>query len=514
MCAIEKLRIFVAIKIKMKQSNLLNMCRQFLLLCLLIASPLHAADASLWLRVEQVDSLFRTGHLSEARTLAAELLPVAMEQQDALQEARLRLINGVCLRSEGREHEALKEFEAAATLVESPGFEKMNGRIQRHLASMTLAMLATNEQEMGLVDRSVQHARSSVQWAQKQNDRSLQAFIYPFMGHILAVGGHAEEALPILEQGKALAHQLNLPQYEKIADRDLAEMQQAVTQTHPSDEPTTYLPADDSAAEPLADSALAQARDTVVKQVLVDAHGQEEEKPWWQHRQVLYIGVALLLVLLMLGAAYILRQRRFRLRINQLKETSESRYLEGKEEERNRLAKEMHDGVSNQLLAIEMKLQSDGLTPQTMQMLSESREQVRRVSHELMPPDFEYATLDDILRNYVEELDGAKGCELTYRSEPDEADWASVPKSKALGIYRIVQEAVGNALKHSDATQISVVLQWTGGISVTVANDGMLMQPRGSGIGLRTMQQRADAIGGTITMQVSNGFCLFMLKVE
>lgn len=221
------------------------------------------------------------------------------------------------------------------------------------------------------------------------------------------------------------------------------------------------------------------------------------------------------LVILLFVALYLFRQQRLRHKINQLKETSESRYLEGKEEERNRLAKEMHDGVSNQLLAIEMKLQSDGLTPQTLQMLSESREQVRRVSHELMPPDFDHATLDEIMRSYVEALNGAKGCELTYRSEPSDADWTCVPKDKALGIYRIVQEAVGNALKHSGAAQVSVVLQRKEGIRLTVANDGKAMENvKNGGIGLRTMQQRADAIGGVITMKTCNGMCLFMLELK
>ena len=180
------------------------------------------------------------------------------------------------------------------------------------------------------------------------------------------------------------------------------------------------------------------------------------------------------------------------------------------------MAKEMHDGVSNQLLAIEMKLQSDGLTPQTMQMLTESREQVRRVSHELMPPDFDHATLDEIIRNYVEELNGANGCQLSYRSEPVDADWNKIPKAQALGIYRIVQEALGNSLKHSGATLIAVVLQLAENIVVTVVSNGQWTMDNGqrTGIGLRTMQQRAESIGGKIIVREHEGTQLFMLEVK
>ena len=136
-----------------------------------------------------------------------------------------------------------------------------------------------------------------------------------------------------------------------------------------------------------------------------------------------------------------------------------------------------------------------------------------------MPPDFQYATLDEIMRNYVEALNGANGCELSYRSEPADADWGRIPTDKALGIYRIVQEAVGNALKHSEASHIAVVLQQQGNVVVTVADDGKkemgeVNGASSNGIGLRTMHQRADAIGGRITMSNHGGIHLFTLEVE
>lgn len=181
------------------------------------------------------------------------------------------------------------------------------------------------------------------------------------------------------------------------------------------------------------------------------------------------------------------------------------KYAEGQEYERNRLARELHDGVSNQLLAVEMKLSTDGLTPDTMQLLDESREQVRRVSHELVQPEFSRSTLSEVLAAYVAEMNGVSHCNISFSVSPRQADWSKVPAATALEIYRIVQELIANALKHSSADVISVGLHQDGErtIMVLVSDNGedKSEMPAGpEGIGLRNMKQRAESLGGTLEL--------------
>lgn len=207
------------------------------------------------------------------------------------------------------------------------------------------------------------------------------------------------------------------------------------------------------------------------------------------------------MVVVLMFAAYILLQRRKRRRAAAISEQEKGEsYIEGQENERNRLAKELHDGVSNQLFAVEMKLNLEGLTPQTMQMLSESREQVRRVSHELYPPEFEYTNIDEAIRHYILELDGTGGCEITYSASPADADWTTVPKEKALEIYRIIQEVAGNVLKHSGATEMAIGMQMSPEqtITIIISDNGTAHYDDNSnrGIGSRTIRQRTRAIGG------------------
>ena len=215
------------------------------------------------------------------------------------------------------------------------------------------------------------------------------------------------------------------------------------------------------------------------------------------------------------------------------------RYIDGLEAERERLAKELHDGVCNDLYTVELLLANkqsadestaDKLTADKGQadkiqankeqvneanllacssaknLITACREQVRRVSHELMPPEFKYADINIVLDDYIMRTAEAAGRDITYEADPADADWGAVADAAALEMYRITQEAVGNAVKHSDATLVSVSLSMTPqAITLTVADNGSPADFSGSGIGRRTMRQRAEAAGGKLTATRKDG---------
>lgn len=132
-------------------------------------------------------------------------------------------------------------------------------------------------------------------------------------------------------------------------------------------------------------------------------------------------------------------------------------YLKELEKERNRLAKELHDGVCNDLYALEMNAST--LNESWKELLRTSRENIRRVSHELLPPTFQETTLKQVLQNYAERMTSAS-CKVTLTTLPEECDWSVLPETYCLNIYRIIQEATGNALKHAFPTEIHLTLEW------------------------------------------------------
>ena len=150
--------------------------------------------------------------------------------------------------------------------------------------------------------------------------------------------------------------------------------------------------------------------------------------------------------------------------------------------------------------------QVDSSAEKTVSMLRECRERARRISHELMPPEFSYADISLVLEDYVARTAEASGCDITFAAEPADADWGGVADAVALELYRITQEALANALKHSGAGRVSVALGLDGGVlTLAVADDGNAGGKPGAGIGRRTMKQRADSVGGKLAFERADG---------
>lgn len=185
-------------------------------------------------------------------------------------------------------------------------------------------------------------------------------------------------------------------------------------------------------------------------------------------------------------------------------------YLAGLENERERLSRELHDGVANDLLAIEMDLrQTPGCDGKTLRRLGEARQSVRDISHGLLPPAFREATLDDVLWDYLGQADERATAKVAYRCLTPEAPWERLPQTAALSVYRIVQEAVGNSLKHASASRIDVSLGLSpdGRLTLDVTDDGRSIpsRPRRLTAGQDTMRRRAADLGGRLHVESGSG---------
>lgn len=177
-------------------------------------------------------------------------------------------------------------------------------------------------------------------------------------------------------------------------------------------------------------------------------------------------------------------------------------YISGLENERERMAKELHDGVCNDILATTLLLATD--SERARQHLKDVWKDVRHLSHALMPPRFKDLSLAEVVRSYVATISQDAGykaeCKITLTVD-NGYDWHRLPEQQAYETYRIIQEATGNAIKHGGATEIEVTLMAEGkDIVATVANnicrDAELTEAKG--IGIETMRQRADSIGGRL----------------
>ena len=244
-----------------------------------------------------------------------------------------------------------------------------------------------------------------------------------------------------------------------------------------------------------------------------------EEKRW--ARQRLYValgGSGVILVISGLFFAYFVQRQRLRAErqkremetqrheFEQLQRVTEQKlthnYLDKLEYEHARLAKELHDGVCNDLFSMEVSVDSQqGVqTRDWIANLRKIRENIRLVSHELLPPVFQEATINEIISDYLESL-STQECPISFKTLPEDVEWAVLPDTMSLNIYRIIQEAVSNALKHACATRISVVMEWKlPNLEIRVVDNGKGSATHKPGIGIQTMKERVAALKGTSTI--------------
>jgi signal transduction histidine kinase len=278
-------------------------------------------------------------------------------------------------------------------------------------------------------------------------------------------------------------------------------------------------------AKALSDSLFVQEKSRQLEELSVKYETQKKELEYQKlqekrqkEKQNLQLKITFLLILMAIMAFFSLYFiQKQKLRIERQKREAEAQkrefetlqrdternatraYLKELEKERNRLAKELHDGVCNDLYALEMNAST--LNESWKELLHTSRENIRRVSHELLPPTFQETTLKQVLQNYAERMTSAP-CKVTLTTLPEECDWSVLPETYCLNIYRIIQEATGNALKHASPTEIHLTLEWKlPNLELTISHNGKFSSTSEKGIGLQTMKERVMAMKGHISVE-------------
>jgi signal transduction histidine kinase len=229
--------------------------------------------------------------------------------------------------------------------------------------------------------------------------------------------------------------------------------------------------------------------------------------------RVLSVGMVVALVM----AAY-----RVRLHIVQKHEREitalNERLMKAQEQERIRIAGELHDGVMQQMLAITMMLgtakrrigddsDAKAAIDKIQQKVIQVGTDIRQLSHDLHPPMLQDAGLPDAVRAYCEQFSAASGIPVSCDADEEVSD---LSRGAALALFRIVQEALGNAAKHAAAKRITVRLTRSDGVvTLTVSDDGAGFDSSrlatSGGLGLIMMRERASQLNGKFEFESAPG---------
>ncbi|MEQ9570432.1 MAG: PAS domain S-box protein [Longimicrobiales bacterium] len=188
--------------------------------------------------------------------------------------------------------------------------------------------------------------------------------------------------------------------------------------------------------------------------------------------------------------------------------------LRASEDERARIARELHDDTAQRLATILVRLkvlEKDIDDPDLLQRLDDVRqsitdtaEGVRRIARGLRPPELEDAGLESALRSFTRMLREGRGMDVVLDVDP--VDRFLTPDGRLI-LYRIVQEALNNAVRHAGAPQARVHIRAEEDHIVGLVEDhgaGFFPQHlalQGGGLGLLGMQERAVMLGGHVSVE-------------
>ena len=187
--------------------------------------------------------------------------------------------------------------------------------------------------------------------------------------------------------------------------------------------------------------------------------------------------------------------------------------LHAQEEERRRLARELHDDTAQALASLMVRLRLlERADPaelgqrvvEFLAVLARALDEVRRMAYDLRPSMLDDLGLTPALETHLREVAGRSGLQVHFRSSGLDV---RLPNEVELVVYRIVQEALSNAVKHAQASEASVELCLTGRtLDVLVIDNGhgfdvaATLASRERGLGLFGMQERATLVGGELNV--------------
>jgi signal transduction histidine kinase len=194
------------------------------------------------------------------------------------------------------------------------------------------------------------------------------------------------------------------------------------------------------------------------------------------------------------------------------------RLISAQEDERRRISRELHDDLNQKLALLEVNVDmlkqclppEDGRARDAIGLfrnhVSELSEDLRRIAYNLHPAVLEDLGLVAALQSYIAEVTRRDGLEIKFRHQDVPA---GLTRESAITLFRIVQEAIRNVVKHSGANRATVTVLGLGSkIRVCIRENGNgfdFNDRRGKGLGIISMEERARLLGGTLAIKTSPG---------
>ena len=420
--------------------------------------------------------------LDSAKKYAQLGIEYARKNEDVAGEANGLFILGTAFEKQGKYAEALENFQKAQPIREKAG--------DPFFIVSDLAEISSLYARMGKTDEGIATSVKALKIAKENNLEAKLPMIYSALASNYETKGDFKNALKTYK----ILNELKDSIYNDANPKALAEMQTR----YETEKKEQQILLQKSELE-LQQSELVRKNITLAAIVILALLGALLLWSWFR-RQQLKIRAA--------RQAENIRQQ----------ELATKAVLEAEERERQRIAKDLHDGVGQIMSAAKMNLSAFEneilfVNPEQklkfekiIDLVDESCKEVRSVSHNMMPNALLKTGLTAAIREFIDKIDySVLKVELSSEGLNDRLD-----SNTETVLYRVIQECVNNVIKHSGANHLDIsLIKDNDGISATIEDNGKGFDSKDNskyeGIGLKNIRTRVEYLKGSVEFDSKPG---------
>lgn len=433
----------------------------------------------------------------------------------------------------------LKDYNNAEKLFQKidPLSEKI---YSPYIFSIQYGIIGKYYKDQNKQDSAVNYYKKSLLYSQQSNNKFQEANMLQELGIIFSQNKKYRESIDYLEQSLNLSKKIGDKKREVNSLKYLSELYSSINQNAKAVRTyEAYIRLKDSLdksanlkkineienkyqAKQKADSILVLRKNTQLQELAL--HKKQNQNIFT------IIGASLLLLTGFLLYRNLRSKHRLLKKTEQLHEQQITQLeqehqliaaqsiMKGQEEERSRLAKDLHDGVGGLLSGVKLSLSnmkgnvflSEGnanAVTTIIEQLDSSINELRRVSHNMMPEALIKYGLKEALENYCESIDQSGALEVRLQTYGLEN---RMPQDTEIILYRIVQELLNNVIKHAEARQVLIqLMRESDRFTLTVEDDGKGFDRNSkgfqSGAGLENIHARVGYLNGVLDINTKPG---------
>lgn len=418
----------------------------------------------------------------------------------------------ICKENLGELDEAILWYEKARA-----DFEKMGSLVDLGNITLNLGVIYRKQRNL---QKAYEAYLRALQVAEQTGEGQGQAHASANLGNILNIMGRPTEAIPYLLRAEKLADEQKIQRVRLLVRSSLAEAYARTGKGElAADRFAAYISLHDSLYNEERAQILSEMRtrfEVEKKEQENEFLKKENELKERQNRNILFGSVLLILFIIVAAVFYYVSRKRkreavFQMELVKERERGLAAVFEATEEERKRIAKDLHDGIGQQLSGLRMSWESlsekvEREQKEKMELLSkvldDACRDVRTISHQMMPKALSENGLLSALQDLLRKSLGISGIE--YRIEHFQVENERFNERVEIGLYRVCQELISNIIRHSGASEVVVQLYRNKRQLILIVEDngrGFDSKAKRDGIGLMNITSRISTVGGEVVWE-------------